>query len=59
MKYDSAQFVVALDLIGIFVFAVEGAMAAIDNDLDLLGLMVLAFSTALAGGGPLPDRVLD
>jgi uncharacterized membrane protein YeiH len=50
MKYDSAKFVVALDLIGIFVFAVEGAMAAIDNDLDLLGLMVLAFSTALAGG---------
>ncbi len=50
MKYDSAKFVVALDLIGIFVFAVEGAMTAIDNDLDLLGLMVLAFSTALAGG---------
>ena len=37
MKYDSAKFVVALDLIGIFVFAVEGAMTAIDNDLDLLG----------------------
>ena len=50
MKYDSAKFVVALDLIGIFVFAVEGAMAAIDANLDLLGLMVLAFSTALAGG---------
>jgi uncharacterized membrane protein YeiH len=50
IKYDSARFVVALDLIGIFVFAVEGAMAAIEGDLDLLGLMVLAFSTALAGG---------
>jgi uncharacterized membrane protein YeiH len=50
IKNDSAKFIVALDLIGIFVFAVEGAMAAIEGDLDLLGLMVLAFSTALAGG---------
>lgn len=50
MKHDSTKFVVALDLAGIFVFAAEGAMTAIDNDLDLLGLMVLAFSTALAGG---------
>jgi len=32
------------------VFALEGAMAAIDGGLDLLGLMVLAFATALAGG---------
>jgi uncharacterized membrane protein YeiH len=38
-----------VDLIGTFVFAVEGATAAIEGDLDLLGLMVLAFATALAG----------
>jgi uncharacterized membrane protein YeiH len=37
-------------LLGTFVFAVEGAMAAIAGNLDLLGLMVLAFSTALGGG---------
>jgi len=39
-----------VDLIGTFVFAVEGATTAIQGNLDLLGLMVLAFATALAGG---------
>ena len=38
------------DLAGTFLFAIEGATAAVDGDLDLLGLMVLAFATALAGG---------
>jgi uncharacterized membrane protein YeiH len=38
------------DLAGTFLFAIEGASAAVAADLDLLGLMVLAFSTALAGG---------
>ncbi len=50
MRYDSAQLLLVVDLIGTFVFAVEGATAAIEGDLDLLGLMVLAFATALAGG---------
>lgn len=40
----------ALDLTGTFVFAVEGAMAAIAGGLDIFGLMVLAFATALGGG---------
>jgi len=31
-------------------FGIEGATAAIRGDLDLLGVLVLAFSTALAGG---------
>ena len=38
------------DLGGTLVFAVEGALAAIGGDLDFLGVMVLAFSTALGGG---------
>ena len=38
------------DISGTFLFAIEGATAAVTGDLDLLGLMVLAFSTALAGG---------
>ena len=38
------------DLAGTFLFAIEGATAAADADLDLLGLMVLAFATALVGG---------
>lgn len=50
MKYDPARLLLALDIAGTFLFAVEGADAAIRGGLDLLGLLVLAFSTALAGG---------
>jgi uncharacterized membrane protein YeiH len=39
-----------VDLLGTFVFAVEGATAGIQANLDLLGLMVVAFATALGGG---------
>lgn len=39
-----------LDLLGTLLFAVEGAMAGIGAKLDLLGLLVLAFATALGGG---------
>jgi uncharacterized membrane protein YeiH len=40
----------AVDLAGTLLFAIEGASAAIANKLDLLGVMVLAFATALGGG---------
>ena len=50
ITFHSANLLLAIDLIGTFVFAVEGAMAAIQGDLDILGLMVLAFATALGGG---------
>jgi uncharacterized membrane protein YeiH len=43
-------FVVTLDITGTFIFAIEGAMAAIQSNLDLLGVLVLAFATALGGG---------
>jgi uncharacterized membrane protein YeiH len=46
-----------VDLAGTFVFAVEGAMAAIAAGLDLFGLMVLSFATAL-GGGILRDLLI-
>jgi uncharacterized membrane protein YeiH len=42
--------VTALDLTGTFVFAIEGAVTAMRGGLDLLGIMVLAFVTALGGG---------
>jgi len=47
MKYDSGKLLLAVDIAGKFLFGIEGA---IRGNLDLLGLMVLAFSTALAGG---------
>jgi uncharacterized membrane protein YeiH len=39
-----------LDMVGTFVFALEGALAGIEGRLDLLGIAVLAFATALGGG---------
>lgn len=50
MRYDSAKLLLTVDLVGTFVFALEGATAAIQGELDLLGVMVLSFATALAGG---------
>lgn len=42
--------VTALDFAGTFLFAVEGALAAIAEQLDLFGVLVVAFTTALGGG---------
>jgi uncharacterized membrane protein YeiH len=56
----------AADIAGTLVFAVEGAMAAVNGGLDLIGIMVLAFCTALGGGvirdillGSLPPAALQ
>jgi uncharacterized membrane protein YeiH len=45
------------DIAGTLVFAVEGAMAAVNGNLDLIGIMALAFCTAL-GGGIIRDTLL-
>jgi uncharacterized membrane protein YeiH len=50
MKYDPEKLLFAVDLAGTLLFAIEGATAAISGNLDVLGLMVLAFATALGGG---------
>jgi uncharacterized membrane protein YeiH len=50
MKDHSNRLLLAVELAGVFFFGIEGATAAITGNLDLLGLMVLAFATALAGG---------
>ena len=47
-----------LDLIGVGVFAVSGALAAGRNRLDLFGVMVIALVTAI-GGGTIRDVLLD
>ncbi|MET3652005.1 trimeric intracellular cation channel family protein [Dyella japonica] len=44
------QVVLAADLAGTVVFAIEGANAAISAGLDLLGVVVLSFIVALGGG---------
>lgn len=50
MKLKAATLVLVADLAGTFVFATEGAVAAMRGNLDLLGLMVLAFASSLCGG---------
>src|SRR5260221_11395277 len=50
MKPVSSTLLLVLDLLGTFLFAMEGASTAVQHELDLLGIMVLAFVTALGGG---------
>jgi uncharacterized membrane protein YeiH len=56
-KYSQDLMLLVVDLIGTFVFAVEGALAGIDAGLDVFGLMVLSFVTAL-GGGTIRDLLI-
>ena len=45
-----STFLVALDLVGTFVFALSGGMVAVKHRLDLFGVLVLSFAAATAGG---------
>jgi uncharacterized membrane protein YeiH len=49
---------VVLDLVGIFVFAISGALVAVRKDLDVFGVLLLAGTTGL-GGGFLRDLLID
>jgi uncharacterized membrane protein YeiH len=49
-KDQSDRLLSVFDYAGTFVFAAEGALAGIGARLDLFGLMVLSFVTALGGG---------
>lgn len=57
MKTNADTLLAIVDLTGTFLFAVEGAMAAIHGNLDFLGMVVLAFATAV-GGGILRDLLI-
>lgn len=50
MKVISPRLILMADLAGTFVFAMEGALIAIQNNFDFLGIMVLSFTAALGGG---------
>jgi uncharacterized membrane protein YeiH len=49
-KRNVELIVLTADLAGTFIFAVQGAEAAIRGGLDLLGVMVVSFAAALGGG---------
>lgn len=49
---------IVADRIGVFVFALSGGIVAVRKDMDLLGIIVMAFLPAI-GGGTLRDLLLD
>ena len=57
-EIEFATTLVALDLVGIFVFAVTGALVAVRKNLDIFAALVLAGVTGL-GGGFLRDVLID
>ena len=52
-----AHMVYVLDLLGVMVFAISGALAGIHRGLDLFGITVLGAVTAI-GGGTVRDVLL-
>lgn len=50
MNAHNARVLLVLDLIGVFVFALAGATAAVRKRLDPFGVLVLSCATALSGG---------
>jgi uncharacterized membrane protein YeiH len=54
---ETSNLLLSFDLIGIFVFAVAGALAAVEKDLDIFGVVVIAGVSAI-GGGLIRDVVL-
>ena len=50
MSGAAARVVRAADLAGTFVFAIEGALAGVGAGFDPVGVLALAFVTALGGG---------
>jgi uncharacterized membrane protein YeiH len=47
---QNARVLLVIDLVGVFVFALAGATAAVRQRLDLFGVLVLSFATASSGG---------
>ncbi|MGJ8760212.1 MULTISPECIES: trimeric intracellular cation channel family protein [unclassified Polaribacter] len=52
------ELIYVLDILGTFAFAISGALVAYDKKLDLFGILIIAFVTAV-GGGMLRDVLID
>jgi uncharacterized membrane protein YeiH len=52
------MFLIVLDHIGVFFFAISGLLAAGERNLDILGGYMIAYITAL-GGGTIRDLLLN
>ncbi|NIG56213.1 trimeric intracellular cation channel family protein [Chitinophaga sp. Cy-1792] len=51
------NYIQVLELLGTFAFAISGATAAINKSYDVIGLLTLAFVTAI-GGGTIRDLLI-
>src|SRR5699024_1701041 len=58
MNWEELQLLYWLDLFGVAVFAISGALAAGKKSLDLLGVIIIAVVTAV-GGGTTRDLLLN
>ena len=56
--FGPSPLLVTLELVGIFAFAITGALVAVRKELDIFGVLVLAGTTGL-GGGFLRDVLID
>ena len=54
---DTQAVFAALNIFGLFVFAISGALTALRNDLDILSVIMTAFVTGV-GGGTIRDVLL-
>ena len=57
MIMDQQTIFAILNTLGLFVFAISGALTALRNDMDFFGVALLAFATAV-GGGTVRDVLL-
>ncbi|MBT8282722.1 MAG: trimeric intracellular cation channel family protein [Muriicola sp.] len=51
------MFYLAIDILGTIAFAISGVLVAMDKKLDLFGVFIIAFVTAV-GGGTLRDMLI-
>ena len=56
-RMNQESLFLLFDLVGTFAFAMSGAFKAIRKNLDLLGILILGFATAI-GGGVIRDALL-
>lgn len=63
---EMEQILSTLEIVGVIAFSISGAMAAIDNKLDLFGVIFLGIMASLGGGitrdiliGKLPPQMFS
>ena len=66
ISFSSEFFIYFLDLFGTVAFAITGAFKAIEKKFDVIGILVLATITGVAGGtirdvilGRIPNSIAD